>query len=321
LEKEIDEIKRKNNQIIIKLPLIQSQPDNQIAQNLIEHWDYEFLINLNEIDLRILDYLNTDSPRLEELIESSKFNIRLSRGVELGKEGKIIFCDNCKRFYPLPSKDFTCQECMSTLNTNSIEKIIIEEIPNGLESNFKPFLYSMNRYVVKELKYIDMTKKGIKYKDLDIYNNRIVIRQLSQNNLICANYDKNSVTSQSFYNLKINGSSVPEFNNIYILGLLNSQLLSYYFIKSFGSYKKYFPRILIEKLRKLPLKVPKTTNEKLLAQKLTVNINEILKNMKSNKNLASNFQRISDLLVFELYQINENDRNYIFNYIQNLRDK
>jgi hypothetical protein len=208
---------------------------------------------------------------------------------------------------------------MSILNTNSIEKIIVDEIPNGLESDFKPFIYSMNRYVVNELKYMDMTKKGIKYKDLEIYKNRIVIRQLSQNNLICAGYNENSVTSQSFYNLKISRSSVPEFNNTYILGLLNSQLLSYYFIKSFGSYKKFFPRILIEKLRKLPLKVPITANEKLLAQKLTDNIKKILKSMKSNRNSMSNLQRISDSLVFELYQINDNDRDYIINYIKNLR--
>ena len=321
LEKESDEIKRKNNQIIIKFSLTQSQPDKIIVQNLIEHWDYEFLINLNEKDLRILDHLNTNFPRLEELIESSKFNIRLSRGVELGKEGKVIFCDTCKRFYPLPSKDFSCPDCMSILNTNSIEKIIVDEIPNGLESDFKPFIYSMNRYIVNEIKFIDMTKKGIKYKGLDIYKNRIVIRQLSQDNLICASYDKNSVTSQSFYNLKVSSPSIPEFNNTYTLGLLNSKLMSYYFIKSFGSYKKYFPRILIEKLRKLPLKVPNATNEKLLSQKLTGNIKNILKGVKLNKSSIRILQRISDSLVFELYQINDNDRNYIINYIENLRDK
>jgi len=276
---------------------------------------------LNEADIRILDNLNKNFPKLEELIESSDFNIKLSRGVELGKEGEIIFCASCQKYYPLPSKDLICLECRSNLNPNSIEKIIVDEIPDGLELDFKPFIYSLNRYVVKELKYIDMTKKGIKYKNLDKYKNRIVIRQLSQDNLICASYDENSVTSQSFYNLKISSSLVPEFENIYILGLLNSKLLSYYFIKSFGSYKKYFPRILIEKLRKLPLKVPNTTNEKLLTKILTGNINKILKSVKSNKNSINNLQRISDSLVFELYKINDNDRNYIIDFIENLRDK
>jgi len=60
LEKESDEIKRKNNQITIKFPLTPSQPDNKILQNLIEYWDYEFLINLNQRDIEILDYLNSN---------------------------------------------------------------------------------------------------------------------------------------------------------------------------------------------------------------------------------------------------------------------
>ena len=179
----------------------------------------------------------------------------------------------------------------------------------------------MNRYIVNELKYIDVTKKGVNYKDLDFYKNRIVIRQISQDNLICASYDKDSITSQSYYNLKINSSSIPEFNNTYILGLLNSKLLSYFFIKSFGSYKKLFPRILIEKLKSFPLRVPITTHEKLLALKLTDIVNKILKNIKLNKNSISNLQRISDSLVFELYLINDNDCNYIINFIENLRNK
>ena len=255
------------------------------------------------------------------LSNGEQYRAELAYKVGKAKEGEVIFCDNCQKYYPLPSKDLICLECRSNLNTNSIEKIIVDEIPDGLELDFKPFIYSLNRYVVKELRYIDMTKKGIKYKNLDIYKNRIVIRQLSQDKLICASYDENSVTSQSFYNLKISSSLVPEFENIYILGLLNSKLLSYYFIKSFGSYKKYFPRILIEKLRKLPLKVPNTTNEKLLTKILTGNINKILKSVKSNKNSINNLQRISDSLVFELYEINDNDRKYIINYIKNLRDK
>ena len=321
LEKESDELKRKNNRIAIKFSLAQSQADNVIPQNLIEHWDYEFLINLNDNDIRILDNLNSKFPKLEELIESPDFNITLSRGVEQGKEGDIIFCINCQKYFPIPSKDLKCPECRSNLNSNFIERIILDEIPTGFESVFKPFIYSMNRYIVNELKYIDMTKKGINYKDWDIYKNRIVIRQLSQDNLICASYDRDSVTSQSFYNLKINNSSIPEFNNIYLLGLLNSRLLSYFFVKSFGSYKKLFPRILIEKLRKLPLKVPNTTDEKKLAQKLTDNIKKILKSMQLDNFSISNLQRISDSLVFELYGINEKDHNIVIDDIKNLRNK
>ena len=321
LEKESDEVKRKNNQLTIKYLLNQPQTENKILQSLIETWDYEFLINLNETDIRILDYLNKNFPKLEELIENSDFNIKLGRGVELGKDGEVIFCDNCQKYYPLPSKILHCPECSSNLKKKNIEKIIADEIPFGLESNFKPFIYSMNRYIVNELKYLDTTKKGINYKDLEIYKERIVVRQISQENMICATYADFAITSQSYYNLKIINSSILEFNHKYYLGLLNSKLLSYFFIKSFGSYKKLFPRVLIEKLKAMPIKVPKTINELLLAQKLTDNTNKILRKIKINKSVIENLQLISDSLVFELYNINHNNRNYITKIIENLRNK
>lgn len=321
LEKESDEIKRKKNQIILKFPTKQHQTERKIQQNLIEKWDYEFLINLNENDIRILEYLNNSFPKLGELIVNSHFNIRLSRGVEIGKEGEVIFCENCQKYYSLPNKELKCPECRSNLNSKYIEKIIVKEIPNEYESNFKPFIYSMNRYKIGELKYIDMTKKGIKYKNLDIYKDRIVIRQLSQDNMICATYDDYSITSQSYYNLKVNNSSILEFNNLYLLGLLNSNLLSYFFIKSFGSYKKLFPRVLIEKLKALPLKVPETDIELKLAQNLILKIKKILKSVNKNKEMIKKLQKDSDLVVYDLFDINEKDREYITDFIKNLKNE
>jgi len=321
LEKESDEIKRKENQIILKFPISQDQTEKKIQQNLIEQWDYEFLINLNENDIRILEHLNKSFPKLGELIEKLDFDIILSRGVELGKEGDIVFCENCQRYYPLPINYLKCPGCKSNLKKRNIEKIIVEEIPNEYQSNYKRFIYSMNRYKINELKYIDTTKKGIIYKDLDIYKDRIVIRQISQDNMICATYDDYSITSQSYYNLKLKNSSILEFNNEYLLGLLNSKLLSYYFIKSFGSYKKLFPRVLIEKLKALPLKVPLTKIEMKLAQKLSMKIKHMLKNVSENKEMIKNLQQDSDLIVYDLFDINEKDREYITDFIKKLKNK
>lgn len=320
LEKESEVLKRKKNKIIVKFPLSHINNENKIPQYLIKQWDYEFLINLNEDDIRILDHLNNSFLKLEDLIESSDFNIKLSRGVELGKEGEVIYCETCQKYYPLPNKELYCPECRIALNRNCIERIVLEKIPNGLEPQFKPFIYSMNRYNVNELKYINTTKNGINYKDLDLYKDRIVIRQISQGNMICAMYVDSALTSQSYYNLKILNSPNLEFNHEYLLGLLNSKLLSYFFIKSFGSYKKLFPRILIERLRLLPIKVPKSTSERLLAHRLMKNTKEILKHSRVGEKGIDNLQKISDSLIFELYVIDDNDIRYINKFIKNLRN-
>ncbi|MFX1388073.1 MAG: TaqI-like C-terminal specificity domain-containing protein, partial [Promethearchaeota archaeon] len=115
-------------------------------------------------------------------------------------------------------------------------------------------------------------------------------------------------------NLKINQSPISEFNNFYLLGLFNSLLFSYFFIKSFGTYKKLFPRILIEKIKDFPIKVPISNKEKENTKKIIENVKLLLKNPDELDHL----QESIDLLVFDLYQISENNRKYIMNYMKTL---
>ncbi|MFX1554591.1 MAG: TaqI-like C-terminal specificity domain-containing protein, partial [Promethearchaeota archaeon] len=313
LQKEENILERKKNQIKLKVLNI---PEKIIPQEVIEKWDYKFLIYLNKTDISLIEHLKTNFPKLKDLNERNEFKFVLSRGVELTKTGEIIFCETCKKYTPVPKKILECHECNSLLNKQNIEKIIYDTLPDdAIKENYKLYLYSINRYDKTQYKYIDTSKIGIVYKDLSYYEDRIIIRQISQNNRICATYDKNlSLTSQSFYNLKIEKSYIPEFNNFYFLGILNSDLLSYYFIKSFGSYKKLFPRILIEKIKDFPIKIPNTDKEKEKAKKIGELVKKILKNIDEMENL----QKKIDTLVFDLYRISDKDRKHIMNYLKTL---
>ncbi|TFG07646.1 MAG: hypothetical protein EU539_04470 [Promethearchaeota archaeon] len=314
LQKEHSESKRENNIIQMKQSSIKN---NQIMQKKIKEWDYKFLIHLNDKDSRILDYLNNQFPKLKEIMEAKDYKITLSRGVELGKDGKIIFCDKCQKYSPLPRNELICRTCSSLLSQDEIEIIVVEDIPDNQKNKWKLFLYSLNRFQINDYKYIDISKKGINYKNLEIYKDRIIIRQLPQDNLICATYDdKLSLTSQSFYNLKILKSPIKEFNHLYLLGLFNSSLLSYFFIKSFGSYKKLFPRILIEKIKNLPVKIPENEKEKEIAG----NIINIIKELLDSRN-SDHFKRISERLdheIFDLYRLPREKKTYIMNYMNNI---
>ena len=311
LEKELDEKKRKNNQIKIKFPLTQSQPDNMILQNLIEYWDYEFLINLNKRDIEILDHLNSNFPKLSDLMNDTRFSITLKRGVEIGKDGYVVYCEMCKIYQPLSKKHLVCKTCGSLLNEKLIDNMILERIPEGHQEEFQRFLYSMNRYSANSFKYIRLGMKGINYKGEDTYKKRILIRQLSQENLICATYNEDAWTSQSIYNLEIIRNPVLEFNHYYLLGLINSHLLSYYFLKSFGSYKILFPRILIEKLKNLPIKVPHSIVEKKLAKDLQEIVLKILQIIQKNSLEAKNLANQVEIIVQKLYKIPQADFQYI----------
>ena len=316
LEKDGNLEKREKNDIKI---ILSDQQERHFLQKSLKKWEFKFLIHLNDMDFRIIEHLNEEFPKLGDLNNKGGFKIWLSRGVELSKTGEIVFCEKCELYFPIPKKNLQCQKCGSQLEMEHIEKIIQKVIPENKIESYKAFLFAINRYQIKEKKFIDITKNGINYKDLKLYKDRIVIRQLNQNNLICATYDKNfSLTSQSFYNLKIIQSPTREFNHLYLLGIINSTLLSYYFIKSFGSYKKLFPRILIEKIKNLPIKFPETEKEKEVAEEISKKVKIILESTDESVNILEKIQQEIDSLIFKLYQISDKNQNYILNYMKNL---
>ena len=312
LEKESDTSEREQNYIKIKLS---NQEEKLILQENLKKWGFRFLIHLSDTDIPIIEHLNNNFLKLKDLNQDKGYKISLSRGVELAKTGEIIYCESCELYYPVPKKHLLCPECKAQLKIENIEHIIQETLPKGKENDFKKFLFSINRYKIKEDRYIDMSKEGINYKDLEFYEDRIIIRQLSQNSLICATYDMNlSLTSQSFYNLKIVQSPIAEFNHLYLLGVINSKLLSYYFIKCFGSYKKLFPRILIEKIKDLPIKVPESNNEKKIAITIAEKVQLLLENADK-----SEIQNQIDNLIFEIYNISDKNKEPICEFMEKLK--
>ncbi|MFX1363595.1 MAG: Eco57I restriction-modification methylase domain-containing protein [Promethearchaeota archaeon] len=315
LEKECNLMERNRNHIIIKDT---NEREKTIPQVEIEKWNFKFLIHLNKVDISIKEYLATNFIKLKELNTKNDYIFLLSRGVELTKTGEIIYCEKCKKYLPVPKDLLKCRECNSLLKKEKTEKIIYDKLPkDSFIDKYKPFLYSIRRYQQIKYKYIDISKIGINYKKLSLYEDRIVIRQLNQENMICATYvEKLSFTSQSFYNLKIKKSPISEFNHFYLLGIINSMLLSYFFIKSFGTYKKLFPRILIEKIEEFPIKIPISDKCRQKAKKIVELVKKILNNFNNMKLL----QKKLDDLVFDLYEISESNRKYILNYMDALNN-
>ncbi|MBY8990404.1 MAG: N-6 DNA methylase [Candidatus Lokiarchaeota archaeon] len=313
LEKESDMQEREKNSIKVK---ISDQIKRDILQKDLQKWDYKFLIHLSKEDLFILNHLKKFFPTLKDLMMKKDFNILLSRGIELTKKGEIIFCENCRKYFPVPKRTLDCPECKKHLKERNIELIISDFVPEEEEGKFELFINSINRYKVKNYKYVKVDKPGINYKDFNIYSDRIIIRQLSQNSLICATYEKKfSLTSQSFYNLRVYSSAIKEFNNLYLLGIINSKLLSYYFIKLFGSYKRLFPRILIEKIKDFPISIPGNLNEKKLASQIIKKVEILLNLNEGEEEKSKKIQREIDEIIFKLYRIPDLYKEKILEFV------
>ena len=92
----------------------------------------------------------------------------------------------------------------------------------------------------------------------------------------------------------------------------------YFFYFLFGSYKKLFPRILIEKIKDFPIKVPENNNEKDLASKIIKKVEILLDLNESEVEKSNIIQKEIDNLVFELYEIPDVYRKPILESINNI---
>ena len=97
----------------------------------------------------------------------------------------------------------------------------------------------------------------------------------------------------------------------YILGILNSKLMSYYFVKNTAkSVRQMFPKIILEDLRKFPIKKGSDN-----VQKSIVNlVEQILLTKKSDPMVeTSSLEAEIDQLVYELYGLTEEEIRVIEN--------
>ena len=106
-------------------------------------------------------------------------------------------------------------------------------------------------------------------------------------------------------NIAIVEKEKPEISLKYILGVLNSALISYYFTKNTAkSVRQMFPKLILEDLRKFPIK--KCSMEK--QQPIISLVEKILKIKKDNTQTdTSPLEKEIDRLVYNLYDLTKDE--------------
>jgi hypothetical protein len=122
------------------------------------------------------------------------------------------------------------------------------------------------------------------------------VRRIVGETLIAAYINDYLITGQLLQIVKPND---PHLSKI-LLGIINSKLIAYFFIKKYNKQDLVFPEIRIYELSSLPIKIPanKSDLEKLVDQILTVK--------KSHPNADTTIlEQQIDQLVYELYGLTE----------------
>ncbi len=211
---------------------------------------YVFDIDAREEDEALLK-------KLEEGRADPRRLFRFGRGVEISKSGTVVMCAGCgmAQVYTrssLSAGSTVCRFCGERIPADARTLAIISrEQGEGTERIYVG--ESIHRYSLDSVRYLKTGIRGVNYKDRALYlPPKLLIRKTGLG--IYAAVDRaGTYTSQTVYSLF---AAEPLE---YYLGVLNSRVIYYYYLKKYGENEwKSHPYLTKDILFSLPIKDAET---------------------------------------------------------------
>lgn len=282
-----------------------------LQRRFLENQDYVFDIDARQDEEALLRKIEKNAIDWKQLF-------RFGRGVEISKSGSIVLCDFCNMAQGYSKKQFQetvkkCQFCGKEIKLSSSNVSTI--ISDSENDSFKPMYVGENlhRYKFSGIKYIKPYVEGINYKNENLYTPpKILIRKTGLGIYACIDYNS-TYTSQTVYSVNyLDENHVVPLE--YYLGVLNSRLIYYYYLKKYGENEwKSHPYLTKDIVFSLPLKSVSEQNYDIVSQ--------IVDCVKA---LQRQYDRKRDIeienLVMKLYDINADEIKAIENELNSLPD-
>lgn len=256
--------------------------------------DYIFTLEVDESDIRKLKIINSDSIPLEQFLT-------VKRGEELSKKGGIMFCNVCNTWVPLSSRkpDIECSNCLTKIKSEELQKQFLINKTQTSEHQ-KPILTGedFDKYLIIGNHFFNNSINFRTKKNSEIYRSpKIVVQKIKR--YPWAAYDqKERLTTQNVYILHLKEELAQQIDILfYILAILNSRLMTWYYEKQFNLGSKFTNAISIRNLKRLPIKNPNTN------KKVFLEIVEQVKKLLTSKevfDIQSQVENV-DILISELY--------------------
>ncbi|MHA1542443.1 MAG: TaqI-like C-terminal specificity domain-containing protein [Candidatus Hodarchaeales archaeon] len=256
--------------------------------------DYIFTLEVDESDIRKLKIINSDSIPLEQFLT-------VKRGEELSKKGGIMFCNVCNTWVPLSSRkpDIECSNCLTKIKSEELQKQFLINKTQTSEHQ-KPILTGedFDKYLIIGNHFFNNSINFRTKKNSEIYRSpKIVVQKIKR--YPWAAYDqKERLTTQNVYILHLKEELAQQIDILfYILAILNSRLMTWYYEKQFNLGSKFTNAISIRNLKRLPIKNPNKN------KKVFLEIVEQVKKLLTSKEVFDIQSQVEsvDILISELY--------------------
>lgn len=235
-----------------------------LQRRFLDNQNYVFDIDVHEDEELLLNKIEKHSIDWRKLFH-------FGRGVEISKSGAVVTCEHCGMTQGYTKKQFEagikkCQFCDKGLLLSKTSVFTI--ISDSKETDFTPMYVGENlhRYKLDGIRYIKPDIRGINYKDKkQYYPPKILIRKTGLGIYACIDY-QSTYTSQTVYSVNYLDDKYP-IPLEYYLGILNSRLIYYYYLKKYGENEwKSHPYLTKDIVFSLPIKSVSKDNLKQVLQ-------------------------------------------------------
>jgi len=307
--------------------LMQDHGESMPISWFADQHEYEFELGISAVDRDIMLRMEKHGIDWAEAFWDG-------RGVELGKEGLVVRCGDCGKWMPKPRRlddarydKVLCRHCGANLKTQTQVRRAQIVGPERLNELWRPFIVgeAVNRYHISELLYIDTSYEGINYKDDSFYvPPKLLVRKTGVG--IYATIDRsNALTNQVVFIFKKLGQAPGELDVIsleYVLGLLSSRAILYYYAQRFGEKEwRSYPYVTQAIIKKLP--IPNPFEVGVEAIEAHDRITELVsKALDAQGPISKSFDIEIEEAVMNLYGLGPSDRDRILevlNKIQKLK--
>jgi len=196
------------------------------------------------------------------------------------------------------STNIISKQILNKIEMNNIKLENILNITRGLElgkthegikekefSGSKPLLSGedIERYLIKNKKYISNNTLKQHFKSEEIFKNeKIIIRETGSR--ITSTFDSSGIlTLRTLYNMWLKNTQSEKYYLLYILGIINSNLIQYYYAEKYKSNTEIFPKIRISQVKNIPISKINLNNQEQVVKKVKLLI-ELKKNKKEKIN-------------------------------------
>ena len=185
-----------------------------------------------------------------------------------------------------------------------------QSVSNRKSARTKPFLEASDilRYDFKSGKFLKEIPFYYSQEKIDIFEKREVIFMARMTNFI-----RCCIAPKGYFGGKVNILHNFKIDKRYILGLLNSKLMSYFYAKKYFASHMQGGAFGFDTLSVGTLPIPKiTTKNKKIADKVANLVEKIIESKSKGADSAVLESQIDDL-VYQLYELSDSEKTIIEN--------